>query len=308
MQHVHSVVVMGSGPAGLTAALYAGRADLQPLVIQGGQPGGQLMRTSGVENWPGEIEILGPALMNKLTQHAIHCGAQLITGLVTKVELTRQPFCVYTNKNEVFLTRTLIIAAGSGPKKLNCPGEQEYWGKGVTTCAVCDGALYKDLPVVIVGGGNTAMHHALFMSRFTNRITIVHIHDELSASLDMRKQVEAHAHVDIRYNSIVTEIAGNGEYVTGVVIKDKKSGKAESLTTRAIFLAIGQQPNTQFLHNQLKLEPTGHIWVQTPTTHTSCAGVFACGDVIDTRYRQAITASATGCMAALDAQWYLEKS
>jgi len=307
MNECHDLLIIGSGPAGLTAAIYAARAECKPIVLEGKNPGGQLIKTSFIENWPGNISILGPQLMNNIKKHAKHFGAQLLHESATKVDFKKRPFTIWTDKDNAFNAKTVIIATGATPKKLGCHGEEKYWGKGVTTCAVCDGALYKDMPVVIVGGGDTAMEDASFMTKFTNKITLVHILDKLTASPAMQKRVLNNPNINIIYNSTISKIKGNREHITDVVIINKKTNEQKTIPARALFLAIGLKPNTDFLEDELKRDSYGYIETFCPTTATSVEGIFACGDAADYLYRQAITSAGTGCTAALDAQRYLEK-
>jgi len=307
MNKCHDIIIIGSGPAGLTAAIYAARAEYNPIVLQGKNPGGQLMQTNLVENWPGEISILGPQLMNNIKKHAEYFGAKLLAESAIKVDFRRNPFTIHTDKGNKFTANSVIIATGMSPKKIGCPGEEEYWGKGVTTCATCDGALYKNMPVIIVGGGDTAMEDASFMTKFTNDITIVHILDKFTASTALQKRIINNPKIKAVYNSTVTEVKGNDKHVTGIVITNKKTNKQISLPARAIFLAIGLKPNTEFLKDELKLNKYGYVETYCPTTSTSVEGVFACGDATDYMYRQAISSAGTGCISALDAQRYLEK-
>lgn len=300
----HKLIIVGSGPAGLTAAIYAARANLSPLVINGKNPGGQLMGTTDVENWPGEIKISGPKLMMQMQEHAAHFGTQFLDESVTSVDFSKKPFQLTTDTKTVLSADSVIIATGALPKRLNCPGESALWGKGVTTCAVCDGAFYKDRPVVIVGGGDTAMEDASFMLNFTNKITIVHILDKLTASAAMQEKVLDNAAITIIYNHTVTEIQGK-EHVTGVIITDQKSKKQQLLPTDAVFVAIGLNPNIGPFKDHVALTQSGFIKVEKHT-HTSVPGVFAAGDVYDYQYRQAITSAGSGCMAALDAERYLK--
>jgi len=302
MRHTQ-LAIIGSGPAALTAALYAARAQLKPLVIEGTKPGGQLMGTTAVENWIGDISVQGPELMQRMRAHAEHFGAEFVGGDATRVQLTQKPFTIETTYGETITCDALIIATGSTPRRLNCAGETEYWGRGVTTCAVCDGAFYKNLPVVIIGGGDTAMEDASFMARFTKDIQIIHIKDALTASKPMQERVLKIPFVKIKYNATVTAFHGNGEHLTGVTAKDIITGEESILTVSAAFLAIGQSPNTALFKDQLEL--TSYGLIQTSGTRTSIPGVFAVGDVVDSRYKQAIVAAGSGCMAALDAERYL---
>ncbi|MGB8468378.1 MAG: thioredoxin-disulfide reductase [Candidatus Babeliales bacterium] len=302
---IHNVIIIGSGPAGLTAAVYAARANLQPLIIDGSEPGGQLMGTTAVENWPGQVSILGPTLMKQMRDHAKAVGATFKGGLIKAVDFSQRPFKLWTTKDELLQAHSVIIATGATPKKLGCAGEQELWGKGVTTCAVCDGAFYKDKPVVIVGGGDTAMENASFMSNFTKQITLVHILDKLTASAAMQERVLDNPHIRVIYEHTVTAIHGTDAGVTGVSIKGTKTGKTEELAVNAVFIAIGLSPNSQSFKGHLDIAPNGYINVHDHTK-TSVPGVFVAGDVADYEYRQAITSAGTGCMAALDAERFLK--
>ncbi|MBI2775001.1 thioredoxin-disulfide reductase [Candidatus Dependentiae bacterium] len=301
---IHPVVILGSGPAGLTAGIYTARANLHPIIIEGKAPGGQLMGTTMVENWPGNREILGPTLMMNMREHARDLGCTIISEPAIGVDCMRHPFSIATT-NETIKAHSLIIATGATPKRLGCPGENEYWGKGVTTCAVCDGAFYKDRPVVIVGGGDTAMEDASFMTRFTDKITIVHIKDKLTASAAMQDRVLDNPKITIIYNSTVSQIIGDGSHVTQVVITNQETGETHDIPVGAVFVAVGLTPNTELFKGQLDLTNYGYIKVKG--VQTSIPGIFAAGDVADAIYRQAITSAGTGCMAALDAQRYLEE-
>lgn len=305
MKNHHKIIIIGSGPAGLTAAIYAARANLQPLIIQGKNPGGQLMNTSYVENWPGETSILGPQLMIKMQKHAEHFGTQFLEETVSTTDFAKKPFTITTDRGTILTADSVIIATGASAKRLGCPGESEYWGKGTTTCAVCDGAFYKDQPVVIVGGGDTAMEDASFMLNFTDKITIIHILDKLTASHAMQQRVIDNPAIKIIYNSTVSEIKGNGQHVNQVVITDQKTGKLQTLDTAAVFVAIGLNPNVGPFKGHVELNKFGFIEVKNHT-QTSVPGVFVAGDVADYRYRQAITSAGAGCMAALDVERYLK--
>ena len=304
---IHNLIIIGSGPAGLTAAVYASRAFIQPLVIEGDKPGGQLMSTTLIENWPGHKSILGPELMMMKRAHAEHFGAQFATGSVSSVDFSQRPFKINTTRNQQFLTHSVIIATGASPNTLKCPGEAEYWGKGVSTCAVCDGAFYPEKQVVIVGGGDTAMEQALFMSKYTQKITIVHILPKFTASPVMQQRVLEKPFIKVMYSSTVTAIEGDGTGVKSVKITDQETKHVSELSTDVVFLAIGQKPNTAPFAGQLELDKYGYIVLKNGT-FTSIPGVFVAGDVADYRYRQAIVSAGSGCMAALDAQSYLEKA
>ena len=306
MAEEKKLIIIGSGPAGLTAGIYAARANLDPVIIEGKNPGGQLISTTLVENWPGEKSVMGPKLMANIKEQALALGCTFLPGSVTAVDFSKPPFLLKTEKGDLY-TQTTILACGATPKKLKVPGEDTYWGKGVTTCAICDGAFYPDKEVIIVGGGDTAMEDALFMSKFTQKITIVQILDSLSASHAMKERVLKKPTINILYNSTVSEIKGDGEKITGVTITNKKDNSTTSLPAAAVFIAIGFRPNTGFLEEQVQLTDYGHVALFNEhfKTGTSVKGVFAAGDIADPRYRQAVTSAGTGCMAALDAENYL---
>lgn len=299
-----NVVIIGSGPAGLTAGIYAARANLNPVIIEGSTPGGQLMGTSYVENWPGQKRVLGYELMATMRDHATHFGCEFVPGEIASVNLSQRPFTLTINKNDTLTTHSIIVATGATPKRLGVPGEFQYWGKGVTTCAVCDGAFYRDKEVIIVGGGDTAMEDASFMTKFTSSITIVHILDQLTASHAMQQRVLNHPSIRILYSSTVTAIEGDNEHVTQAVITNQITKEQSILKADALFVAIGLNPNSSIFKGQLAIAPNGYIQVENKT-HTSVPGVFVAGDVADFRYRQAITSAGAGCMAALDVEHYL---
>lgn len=299
------VIIIGSGPAGLTAAVYAARANLYPLLIEGDHPGGQLVGTTAVENWPGEKSIMGPKLMANIKEHAKHFGTEFMSGLIEKVDFSSKPFKLWTNKKEELHAHCVIIATGAIPNKLNCPGEKEYWGKGVTTCAVCDGAFYPDKRVMVVGGGDTAMEDASFLHKFTKKITVVQILDSLSASHPMQQRVLKNQNINVLYNSTVTEIKGDGSKITSVTVTNHKTQEKQDFELDGLFIAIGLKPNTKPFAGQIELDQYGYVKLHG-TTETSIPGVFAAGDVFDYRYKQAITSAASGCKAALDAERYLK--
>lgn len=302
---VENVVIIGSGPAGLTAGIYAARANLNPLIIDGDTPGGQLMGTTMVENWPGEQEILGPTLMKKMRDHAAHLGCRFLAEKITTISLSKKPFILTTSKDKTLQTRAVIIASGATPKRLGCPGEETYWGKGVTTCTVCDGAFYQDKPVIIVGGGDTAMEDALFMTKFTKKIIIVQKKKHLTASKAMQKKVLSKKSIKIIYESTVTRIEGDDEHVQKATITNLVTKEKITALTNAVFIAVGLTPNTGLFRGQFELTKLGHI-ICPEHTKTSVDGVFAAGDVADERYRQAITSAGSGCAAALDVERYLQ--
>lgn len=300
------LIIIGSGPSGLTAAIYASRAGLNPLVIEGKKPGGALMSTSYVENWPGTKRILGPELMMNMRAHAESLNTRFASGEVIKTDLSSAPFKLWTNRDETFTASALILATGSMSRKLGCPGEEEYWSKGVSTCAVCDGAFYPGKKVIIVGGGDTAMEDASFMSNITNNITVVHIHDKLTASHSMQQRVVHNKAINIVYESTVTAIKGDGNHVTHVEIMHKKTGEKILKEADVVFIAIGLSPNSVPFKDFVKTNDYGFITTANGTA-TSVPGIFAAGDVVDFKYRQAITSAGTGCQAALDAERFLHK-
>ena len=301
---IEKLIIIGSGPAGLTAGIYASRANLKPLIIEGKAPGGQLMGTYLIENWPGNQSILGPTLMMQMRDHAKHFGSRFVGDEVAKVDFSQRPFTVWTSRGKELKAHAIIIATGAIPNRLNVPGENEYWGKGVTTCAVCDGAFYPDKKVVIVGGGDTAMEDASFMTKFTNKITIIQIEEKLTASAAMQQRVLENPNINIIYNSTVTEFKGDGTHVTSIMVHNKKTGQTEQMAVDGTFLAVGLRPSTVPFQGQIALNKWGYIEV-TNHTQTSVEGIFAAGDAQDYRYRQAITSAGSGCMAALDAEKYL---
>ncbi len=302
---MHQLIIIGGGPAALTAAMYAARARLEPLVLVGDQPGGQLMGTTMVENWPGINAVLGPQLMVNIQEHARHAGAQLHEETVRSIDTKRHPFVVTTATQKRFEAAAVIIATGATPRRLGCVGEDTYWGRGVSSCAVCDGALYQNRPVVIVGGGDTAMEDASFLRKFTDTITIVHIKDRLTASAAMQERVLHDTAITIRYTSTITRFEGNGEHLTHIVCTDQITQQSEVIPADGVFLAIGLTPNSSFVTDQIATDLYGYIITQPGSTESSVPGIFAAGDVVDSRYRQAITAAADGCRAALDAERFL---
>jgi len=311
----YRVVILGSGPAGLTAAVYASRAELSPLVVEGGGggdptdvPGGQLMLTSEVDNYPGFPEgVLGPELMDRMRQQASRFGAEFATGAVTAVSLGERPFRL-TLENAEIRAETLIIATGARAKWLGLPEELEFRTKigGVTACATCDGFFYKGKEVLVVGGGDTAMEEATFLTKFATKVTVVHRRDQLRASKIMQKKARGNPKIAWLWDSVIEKILGGpGEGVTGAKIRNVKTGELSEVSAGGIFMAIGHAPNTAIFKGQLEMDENGYVELPEPTTATSVAGVFAAGDVADHRYRQAVTAAGTGCMAAIDAERFL---
>jgi thioredoxin reductase (NADPH) len=309
------VVVVGSGPAGLTAAVYTGRANLAPLVVEGepsstsDQPGGQLMLTTEVENYPGFVEgILGPELMTRFRDQAARFGAEFLTRKAARVDLSSRPFGVWTTHSTEgepdIRAEALIVATGAQSLMLGVPGEASLLGHGVSTCATCDGFFFRNQKIVVVGGGDSALEEAIFLTRFGDSVTVVHRRKELRASKIMQDRAFANDKIDFRWDTVVTEVLGNGK-VSGVALSNVVTNEQDTLDARGVFVAIGHVPNTAVFAGALDMDENGYIRT-TDGTLTSVDGVFACGDVQDHVYRQAITAAGSGCMAAIDAERWLE--
>jgi thioredoxin reductase (NADPH) len=306
MADLRNVIVIGSGPAGLTAALYSARANLKPLVIEGLESGGQLMLTTLVENWPGFRDgIMGPELMEEMRVQAERFGAEMIRGHVTSVNLRSHPFSVSTSDAE-YTSRAIIIATGASARLLGLPSERGLLGHGVSTCATCDGYFFRGRPIAVVGGGDSAMEEAIFLTRFASQVVVVHRRETLRASKIMQDKAFANPKISFEWNSDVEEITdmGKGE-VTGMVLRNNKTGERKEVPVEGVFVAIGHTPNTSLFKDQIELDPNGYI-VTHMGSRTNVRGVFACGDVQDHVYRQAITAAGTGCMAAIDAEHFLD--
>jgi thioredoxin reductase (NADPH) len=303
MQHT-KVAIVGSGPAGYTAAIYAARAELEPIMLAGLTFGGQLMITTDVENFPGYPEgVSGPAMMEELEQQATRFGTQVHYEDATSVDFGQRPFVIESEERRI-TADAVIIATGASARWIGIDSEQRLMNRGVSACATCDGALYREKAMAVVGGGDTAMEEALFLTRFATKVTIVHRRDELRASKIMQQRALEHPKIEFAWNAVVDEVLGD-EFVTGVRLKDTQTGETSELDVEALFIAIGHQPNTTLFEGQLVLQDTGYMKVEPGTTRTSIEGVFACGDVADSVYRQAITAAGTGCMAAIDAERWL---
>ena len=303
---LRNVVIIGSGPAGLTAALYTARANLHPLVIEGLQPGGQLTITTMVENWPGHRDgVMGPQLMADMRAQAEHFGTAILNGLVEKVDLTRRPFTLTLDGGRQIQARALIVATGASAKLLGLPSEMRLMGRGVSTCATCDGFFFRNRPVAIVGGGDTALEEAIYLSKLASHVTVIHRRDSLRASKIMQDKAMANPKISFRWNTVVQEILADARGdVNAARLLDTASNAVDELAVDGVFVAIGHTPNTGLFRGQLDMDEGGYL--VTRGTRTNVPGVFAAGDVQDQVYRQAITSAGTGCMAAMDAERWLE--
>lgn len=300
------VVIIGTGPAGLTAAIYSARADLKPLVLEGHEPGGQLTLTTEVENFPGfEHGVMGPELMSNMKKQAARFGAEFHSVMCTDVDLSKRPFTVTASDGKSYLADTVIISTGASAKWLGLPNEKELTGRGVSTCATCDGFFYRDKIVHIVGGGDTAMEDATFITKFAKKVYVVHRKDTLRASKPMQDRAFKNEKIEFLWDSVVNEIKSNESGVSGIVVENVKTGQKQERQTDGLFYAIGHTPNTSFLKGQIDLDEHGFIQTKNGP-ETNVPGVFACGDVQDSYYRQAITAAGSGCQAAIKAERFLE--
>ena len=299
------VLIIGSGPAGLTAAIYAARAGLEPLMIEGMERGGQLMITTDVENFPGFPDgIMGPDLMDQIRKQAERFGTRIISSNVTDVDFSKRPFAVSVGKDE-YLADSIIVTTGASARWLGVPGEERLRGYGVSACATCDGFFFRDKELVVVGGGDTAMEEALFLTKFASKLTVVHRREEFRASTIMSERVINHPKIEVAWNATVDEIIGE-EFVTGVVLRDTLTDDTKELSTDGVFVAIGHSPNTSVFEGHLELDDAGYIVTPPGQTRTSVEGVYAAGDVTDKVYRQAVTAAGLGCQAALDTEHWLD--
>ena len=302
------VAVLGSGPAGFTAAIYAARAGLGPIVIQGIQPGGQLTTTTDVENYPGFRDVIqGPWLMEEMQAQAEHVGTKVVWDHISAVDLSRRPFRLTGDSGAQYFADALIIATGAQAKWLNLPSEEHMKGRGASACATCDGFFYRGKKVAVIGGGNTAVEEALYLTNHSHDVTLIHRRDSLRAEKILQDRLFANPNVNVIWDSEVVEFAAGGEpeALVGLDIRNRRTGEISRVDCEGAFVAIGHQPATELFKDQLKLDADGYIQVEAGTTRTSIDGVFACGDVMDKIYRQAVTAAGTGCMAALDAEKYL---
>ncbi len=305
MEDVRDLIIIGSGPAGYTAAVYAARANLRPLVIEGVQSGGALMTTTEVENFPGFPDaVLGPDLMDNMRKQAERFGAELLTDDATSVDLTGDIKIVRVGETE-YRARAVILATGSAWRPLGVPGEQEMLGHGVSSCATCDGFFFRNQHIVVVGGGDSAMEEATFLTRFAESVTIIHRRDEFRASKIMADRALANPKIKVEWNSVVSEILAADGKVSGVRVRDVNTGDERTLDVTGVFVAIGHDPRSELFADQVAVDESGYVIVGAPGTQTSLPGVFAAGDLVDHIYRQAITAAGTGCAAALDAERYI---
>ena len=302
------LVIIGSGPAGYTAAIYAARAMLQPVLIQGIQPGGQLTITTDVENYPGFADVIqGPWLMQQMQKQAEHVGTKMVTDHVTKVDLSQRPFRLECDSGEVYLAEALVLATGAQARWLELPSEQKFRGYGVSACATCDGFFYRGKNVIVVGGGNTAVEEALFLTNFATQVTLVHRRDHLRAEKILQERLFKNPKISVVWDSVLEEVVGseNPAKVTGVKLKNVETGAITSVATDGVFIAIGHTPASEVVAGQVKMKPSGYVLTAPYSTATSVPGVFAAGDVTDDIYRQAVTAAGQGCMAALEAERFL---
>ena len=302
------VVIIGSGPAGYTAAVYAARAMLEPVLIQGIQPGGQLTITTDVENYPGFAEVIqGPWLMEQMQAQAQHVGTRIVTDHVNAVDLKQRPFKLTCDSGDIYLADALIIATGAQARWLDLPSEQKFKGYGVSACATCDGFFYKNKEVLVIGGGNTAVEEALFLTNFASKVTVVHRRDAFRAEKILQDRLFKHPKISVVWDSALADVTGdpNPLKVRNIVLRNIKTGALTTLPADGVFIAIGHSPSTELVAGKIKMKPNGYVWTAPYSTATSVPGLFAAGDVTDDVYRQAVTAAGLGCMAALEAERFL---
>lgn len=305
MENIQDLIIIGSGPAGYTAAVYAARANLKPLVIEGVESGGALMTTTEVENFPGFADgIMGPELMDNMRKQAERFGAQFVTDNASRVDLSGGVKKVWVGDTE-YSARAVILSTGSAWRPLGVPGEQALLGHGVSSCATCDGFFFRGHQIVVVGGGDSAMEEANFLTKFAEKVTIIHRRDTFRASKIMAERALANPKIDVAWNSVVEEVLGTDGKVSGIRLKDTKTGDSRVLEVTGVFVAIGHDPRSELFRGQVDMDADGYVQVSAPSTRTNLPGVFACGDLVDHTYRQAITAAGTGCAAALDAERFL---
>jgi thioredoxin reductase (NADPH) len=306
-KEIRDVVIIGTGPAGYTSAIYTGRANLKPLVIEGHQPGGQLMITTDIENFPGFPEgIPGPELMSRMREQAARFGVEFQFGSITEADVSRRPFSLTLDNGQEILSRTLIVATGANAKWLGIESEAKYRGRGVSACATCDGFFFRNCRVFVVGGGDTAMEEALYLTKFASEVVLIHRRDEFRASKIMSLRASKNPKITTMLNEVVDEILGDDMKVTGIRLKNVKTGELTEHACDGVFMAIGHEPNAKLFKGQLDMDDYGYILTKGHSTETSVQGVFACGDVQDFTYRQAVTAVGTGCMAAIEAERFLD--
>jgi thioredoxin reductase (NADPH) len=301
------LLIIGSGPAGYTAAVYGSRAMLEPILVQGIQPGGQLTITTDVENWPGDASVMGPDLMARMENHAREMGAEIITDVITALDLSKRPFTATGDSGTTYTADAVVLATGAQAKWLGLPSEAKFQGFGVSACATCDGFFYRGKEIVVVGGGNTAVEEALFLTNFASKVTLVHRRDSLRAEKIMQDRLFKHPKIEVLWNHAPVEVLGDEAPlgVTGVRVRHVESGAEQVIPCAGFFVAIGHAPASELVKDQLKLQDGGYVWVEPGSTRTSVPGVFAAGDLTDHVYRQAVTSAGMGCMAALDAEAFL---
>jgi thioredoxin reductase (NADPH) len=301
------VLIIGSGPAGYTAAVYASRAMLSPVLVQGLEPGGQLTTTTEVENWPGDSSVMGPELMTRMQDHAAAMGAEIVSDIIVSLDLSHRPFTARGDSGTVYLTDAVILATGARAKWLGLPSEEKFKGFGVSACATCDGFFYRGAEIVVVGGGNTAVEEALFLTNFATKVTLIHRRDSLRAEKVMQERLFRHPKIEVLWNHEIAEIVGtdNPPGVEGVRARHVQTGAVTQIAAKGVFVAIGHAPASELVNDQLETHHGGYVKVRAGTTETSIPGVFAAGDLTDHVYRQAVTSAGMGCMAALDAERWL---